>query len=323
MSVEQILKDVRKKFDDESIFMLDNFAEIKAEPIPFGLLDLDIKSGISGVPRGRVTEIFGPESTGKTALCSAIVRQAQEKDTLCAYIDTEQAMDFDFAVKIGVDPSKLLLSQPNTLEEAYGITELLIRSGEVGCIIFDSLVGVGTEKEFEETEFGKANYGSAKLNTQWFRRNLPVINDNNVAMVFTNQVRDKIGAYVPMLETPGGHALKFASSIRIQTSRVKDIKVGDDIIGVEFKARFVKNKLAPPLKIATFEIYFDRGFWYESDVFTAAVNSGIIEQAGPYFRLNGETLGQGKANSLKVLSDHPELVEQIRQLALTNWESVV
>jgi recombination protein RecA len=323
MSVEQILKDIRKKYNDDSIFTLNDFAGSRPEPISTGFLDIDLKTGIGGIPRGRVTEIYGAESTGKSTIASSIVGNAQKAGLLCAYIDTEQCLDFDFSIKLGVHPDEMLLSQPNTLEEAFGITEALIRSGEVGLIVFDSLVGVGTEKEFEETEFGKANYGSAKLNTQWFRRNLPVINENNVAMVFTNQVRDKIGAYVPMLDTPGGHSIKFASSLMIQTSRVKDIKSGDDIIGIEFKANFKKNKLSAPFKIATFEIYFDRGIWKESDLFNVAVANGIIEQAGAYFRYEGETLAQGKANVLRALQDAPDLYDEIRAKTLTECGIVV
>ena len=320
MSTEQILKDIRKKFDDEAVFTLNDFADYPVEVIPFGLIDLNLKSGKGGVPRGRVTEIYGDSATGKSTVCSSIIAQAQKQGIQCAYIDTEQALDYDFAKLIGVDPEKLIISQPDTLEEAFGIAEMLIRSGEVGLLVFDSLVGVGSAKEFEEDEFGKANYGTAKLNTLWFRRNLPLIRENNVAVVFTNQVRDLIGAYQATLTTPGGHALRHASSIIIQTSRVKDIKVGDDIIGVEFKANFKKNKLAPPFKTASFEIYFDKGIWREADLLTNAVQYGIVEQAGAYMRYNGDTLGQGRANTLKLLTERPDLFDEIQTALMSTLD---
>ena len=316
MSVEDILKTVRRKFSDDSIFMLDDFADSPVDVISTGLLDIDWKSGKNGIARGRVTEIYGAEATGKSTLCSSIIAQAQKQDILCAYIDTEQSMDFEFASKIGVQPDKLLLSQPDHLEGAFGVAEALIESGEVGLLVFDSYVGVGTQKEFEEDDFGKANYGGSKLNYQWFRRNMSTIRKNNVAVVFTNQVRDLIGAYMPSLTTPGGHALKHHASMRIQTSRVKDIKVGEDIIGVEFKAVFKKNKLAPPFKTAAFEIYFDRGIWPESDVLTVALANGVLEQAGAYYRYLGETLGQGKISTIKYLQEHPEACLEIRDKVL-------
>ncbi len=319
MEVNELLKDIRKKYEDDTlVFTLDDFypSGEKPESIPTGCFDIDYKSGIGGIARGRVTEIFGADGAGKTVLCTSITAQAQKANLRCVYIDTEQAFDPDFAVKMGVEPEKIIFSQPETLEKALGVAEEAIRSEIVDLLIFDSLVGVGSTSEFEEKDFGKVGYGGgAKLNTLWFRRNLPYINQNKVAVIFTNQVRDVIGSFIPMLSTPGGHAMKHASSVRIQISKSKEIKVGtgDDaeIVGVQCKAVFKKNRVAPPFKTAEFEIYFDKGIWRASDILTSSIKYGIIEQAKSYFRYQGETIEQGRQKTIETLESDSALLEKV------------
>lgn len=313
MDTSELLKIIRKKYTDEAVFTLDDFASEKVDGISTGYLDIDIKSGIGGVPRGRVVEIFGPEQSGKSTLCSSIIATSQQSGLICGYIDTESSLDLSFASKIGVQPDKLIISQPDDLDTALGVAEEFVRSEYINVVIFDSLVGLGTAKEAED-DFGKANYGGTKLNYQWFRRNMPYIRDNKVAVVFTNQIRDKIGAFLPTFDTAGGHALKHYASMRIQTSRIsnKDIKIGDEVIGVTCTALFKKNKVAPPFKVSEFAIYFDRGVWKAADTLDNCLKCGIMSMRGAYVVYNGETIAQGKQAAAEALEANPEFMERLR-----------
>lgn len=312
MELAELIKKIRKECEDDTIlFTAEDFSGEKTEGLSTGLIDVDIKSGIGGVPVGRVTEIYGPESSGKTVLCSSIVAQAQKNNLLCAYVDTEQALDYDFATKIGVDFNKLLMSQPSTLEDALKVAEKLVDNELVKVLIFDSLVGLGTEKENED-EFGKANYGGTKLYYQWFRRNIYTIRENKIAVVFTNQVRDKMNSMFQTYDTPGGHAIKHYSSMMIVTSKTGEIKSGTDVIGVDVKAHFKKNRVAPPFKTANFSIYFDRGIWTSYDLLTNSIERGILSMRGPYVVYQGETLAQGKQAAADAIESDEALQQKLR-----------
>lgn len=310
-STEEILKSLRKKYPENLVYTLTDFVAEPVESIPSGSISFDIESGIGGIPRGRAIEIFGAESSGKSTLCQHMVANAQEKGILCAYIDTEQSLDLGYAQKCGVDINNLVISQPDTFEMALNLTEDLIVQPEIGLIIFDSVVGISPEKEKEDNLEDRNVSLIASLLTKFFRRNVYQLRDTKTSLVMTNQVRDSIGTYIKHFDTTGGHALKHFAAMRIQTSKVGEVKDGSDIIAAEIKAVFRKNKLGPPYRTANFEIYFDKGIWKPADILKNSIDRGIIKTRGSYFVYEGETIAQGKVNTLNKFSESPELLSTI------------
>jgi recombination protein RecA len=308
-----LLKSLNKKYGDTILRTFSDRSHLPVEVIPTGALSVDYSSGVGGIPRGRITEFFGPESTGKSTLCQYLITHAQEQDLNVAYVDTEQSFDPIYAQLCGVNLDTLVFCQPDSLDAALLFTEELISSGEFGLVVFDSVVGISPQKELDD-ELTDANVSLiSRIITRFCRRNIYTIRDTKTALVFTNQVRDKIGAYIPTLETTGGHALKHFAAIRLLTGRVKDIKDGENIIGTEFRATFKKNKVATPYKTASFSIYFGKGIWVAEDVLTNALTYGILTMRGSYIVYKGETIAQGKAAAIQILEENVKLREQISQ----------
>jgi|WetSurMetagenome_2_1015567.scaffolds.fasta_scaffold00807_16 recombination protein RecA len=311
-----LLKTLNKKYGDTILRTFSDNSHQPVDVISTGALSVDYCSGVGGIPRGRITELYGPESTGKTTLCQYIIAHAQEQNLNVAYIDTEQSFDPSYAKLCGVNLDSLVFCQPDSLDAGLLFTEDLLASGEFGLIVFDSVVGISPKKELDD-ELTDANVSLiSRLITRFCRRNIYTIRDLNTALVFTNQVRDKIGAYIPTLETTGGHALKHFAAVRLLTGRVKDIKEGDEVIGTEFRATFKKNKVAAPYKTAGFSIYFGKGIWKAEDVLTNALTYGIINMRGSYVVYDGNTIAQGKAAAIEELENKPELMAEISKKLL-------
>ncbi|MCL4498529.1 MAG: recombinase RecA [Deltaproteobacteria bacterium] len=282
------------------------------QAIPTGSLSLDIALGIGGIPKGRVIEIFGPESSGKTTLTLQIVAQAQKKGGIAAFIDAEHALDLHYAKKIGVNVDDLLVSQPGTGEEALEIADSLVRSGGVDVLVIDSVAALVPKAEIEG-EMGDAHMGlQARLMSQALRKLTSAIAKSNTAVIFINQIRMKIGVMFGSPETTtGGNALKFYSSVRIDIRRTGSIKKGDEVVGSRTKARIVKNKVAPPFKEAEFDIIYDSGISLEGDVVDLGADNGIIEKAGTWFSYGKERLGQGREAAKETLKNNPALRDEI------------
>lgn len=321
MDINEILKVLRKKYYDEIVYTLDNFPKSKVSAIPTGSYSIDIASGIGGVPRGRIIEWFGPESSAKSTMCYHTTANAQKMGLLCAYIDTEQSLDLNYAEVCGVDPSKLIISQPASLDEGLNLVEDLIEMGDVGLIVFDSVAGASPQKELDD-DLSDSNVGRvANLLAKFFRRNSQKIADKNIAMIFTNQVRDKIGAFMPTYETPGGHAFKHFAAMRIQNSTAKKEKGKDEsgedgISAVTFSSTFKKNKLSAPFRVAEFKVIFGQGIYQMEDLLTNCVEYGIITQNGTsknsaLYTYNNETLGKGIKSTIQTIVDTEGLKEQL------------
>jgi recombination protein RecA len=280
--------------------------------IPTGSLALDMALGVGGIPRGRVTEIFGSEGSGKTTLAQHIIAEAQKGGGIAAYIDAEHALDPAYAANCGVKLDDLLISQPDTGEEALEITETLVRSGAVDVIVIDSVAALVPKAEIEG-EMGDAHVGlQARLMSQALRKLTAAIGRSKTAVIFINQLREKVGIIFGNPEvTPGGRALKFYSSVRIDLRRGDSIKQGSEIIGAKVKARVVKNKVAPPFRSAEFDIMFNHGISKEADLVDLGVTTGAVKKAGAFFAYGETKLGQGRENAKDYLRQHPELAAQI------------
>jgi len=314
--MEEVLKRIHKTYSDEALFLLNQFPRIDVAAFSTGSLLLDCALGVGGIPRGRFTEIYGVESTGKTTLCQHLIANAQAQGQTCAYIDVENAMDFDYAAACGVDFETLYISQPDFAEEALGIAEMLIQSGQVPLIIIDSVAGLSPEKEGEGTFEDKNIIGMlrAKLLNTFFRRTAVKVRQSETAVVFTNQMRDNTRSFFGGLKTTGGRGLQHYASVRIELKKKYqgEIKEGGEIIGQEIDATIKKNKVAPPWKKASFTIIAGKGIDREADTVSAAEALGILHKRGSYYVYDGETVGQGKAKTIKILRDTPELAVEIR-----------
>ena len=284
------------------------------EVIPSGSLALDLALGVGGIPRGRITEIFGPESSGKTTLGQHIIAQAQKKGGTAAYIDVEHALDPDYARRCGVNVDDMLISQPDTGEQALEITEALVRSGAVDVIIIDSVAALVPQAEIEG-EMGDAHVGlQARLMSQALRKLASAISKTGTAVVFINQLREKVGIVFGNPEvTAGGRALKFYSSVRIDLRRADTIKQGDVAVGNRAKAKVVKNKVAPPFRIAEFDIMFDRGISKEGNILDLATELGLVSKSGAFFSYGDTRLGQGRESAKQFLQEHTEIAQEIEQ----------
>jgi len=319
--LDKALSDIIKRYGEGSIMRMGEAHHMTVEAIPTGSLSMDIALGVGGIPRARVTEIFGPESSGKTTICQHIVAEAQKLGGTAAYIDMEHALDPVYAARCGVNVENLLISQPDTGEQALEICETLVRSGAVDVVVVDSVAALVPRSEIEG-DMGDATMGmQARLMSQALRKLSGAINQTKTAVVFTNQLRQKIGIMFGNPETtPGGLALKFYASVRLDVRRIQSIKVGAEIVGIRARVRVVKNKVAPPFRTAEFDIMYNEGISKVGDVIDLATSLEIIAKRGAFFSYGDIRLGQGRENAKEFLHENPELAAEIehavRQRAL-------
>ncbi|WP_294612813.1 recombinase RecA [uncultured Gilliamella sp.] len=306
------LSQIEKQFGKGSIMRLGDTQTLDVDAVSTGSLGLDIALGIGGLPMGRIVEIFGPESSGKTTLTLSVIAQAQKEGKTCAFIDAEHALDPIYAAKLGVQVDDLLVSQPDTGEQALEICDALVRSGAVDVIIVDSVAALTPKAEIEG-EMGDSHMGlQARLMSQALRKLTANIKNANCLVVFINQIRMKIGVMFGNPETTtGGNALKFYASVRLDIRRTGAVKEGEDVIGSDTRVKVVKNKVAAPFKQAEFQILYGCGISKEGELIDLGVKHKLVDKAGAWYSYNGEKVGQGKANSIKYLQDHPEVAKEL------------
>jgi recombination protein RecA len=307
------LSQIEKQFGKGSVMRMGDVPAMRdLEVIPTGSLSLDIALGCGGLPRGRIVEIYGPESSGKTTLTLEVIAQAQKKGGIAAFVDAEHALDPVYAEKIGVNLDDLLVSQPDTGEQALEIADMLVRSGSVDVVVIDSVAALTPKAEIEG-EMGDSHVGlQARLMSQALRKLTANIKRSNTLVIFINQIRMKIGVMFGNPETTtGGNALKFYASVRLDIRRLGAIKNGDEVVGNETRVKVVKNKVAPPFKNADFEILYGEGVSHEGELVDLGVAYGILQKSGSWYSLGTERIGQGKDNARNFLKEHPELAESI------------
>src|SRR3989344_5113269 len=312
------LNEIRERFGEGSIMKLSESAKVNADVIPTGSIAMDLALGVGGMPRGRIIEVYGAESSGKTTLCLHIVAEAQKKGGVCAYIDAEHAMDPDYAKRLGVNTNDLLISQPSSGEQALQIVEALVKSENVDVIVVDSVAALTPLKEIEG-EIGDQHMAlQARMMSQACRKLSSIAAKSNTMIIFINQTRMKVGMVFGNPETtPGGLALKFYASVRVNLTRTAQIKSGDEIVGNRVKAKVVKNKVAAPFKVAEFDIYYNEGISKAGDALRAGLLSGLIKQSGSYFTIDGEKVGQGTEAVKAYLKEHKDVMARIKKEALT------
>jgi len=311
--LESTIAALQKRFGDGAIMRLGDTAP-KIDVIPTGSISLDLALGVGGIPRGRITEIYGPESSGKTTICLHVIAETQKRGGVAAFIDTEHALDPAYARRIGVNVPDLLISQPDTGEQALEIAEALVRSGAVDVVIVDSVAALVPRAEIEG-EMGDSHVGlQARLMSQALRKLSGAIKASNTAMIFTNQLRQKIGIMFGNPETTtGGMALKFYASVRLDVRRIQSIKREGEVIGNRVRVTVKKNKVAPPFRVAEFDIMFNKGISKEGDILDLGVQAGIVEKRGSYYSYNDERLAQGRESAKAFLAEHPEIAAEIEQ----------
>ncbi|MCR5482681.1 MAG: recombinase RecA [Clostridia bacterium] len=315
-ALDAALQQIQKQFGAGAIMRLgDENAKLNIDSISTGSTSLDIATGIGGIPKGRIIEIFGPESSGKTTLTLHIIAEAQKDGGKAAFIDAEHALDPEYARNLGVNIDELLVSQPDTGEQALEICEMLVRSGALDVVIVDSVAALVPKAEIQG-EMGDSHVGlQARLMSQALRKLAGVTNKSNTAVVFINQLREKIGVMFGNPETTtGGRALKFYASMRIDVRRVESIKSGDSVLGNRTRVKIVKNKVAPPFKQAEFDIMYGKGISKEGDLLDCAVEAKIVEKAGSWYSFEGERIGQGRENVKNYMIEHPDVTEKIDKL---------
>jgi len=310
--LESVLKQITKQYGEGSIMRMGQSPNVKTEAIPTGSLSLDKALGIGGIPKGRVVEIYGTEASGKTTLALHVISECQKENGVCAFIDAEHALDPVYARNVGVDIDNLLISQPDTGEQALEITDMLIKSGAVDLVVVDSVAALVPRAELEG-EMGDAHVGlQARLMSQALRKLAGNISRTRACVIFINQVREKIGVmFGNPITTPGGRALKFASSLRLEVKRVESIKKGMEIIGCRTLTKVVKNKFAPPFRKAEFEIYYGEGICPYADTLDMALEQQIVSQRGSWFIYGDERLGQGRERVRGVLKENEELFQEL------------
>jgi recombination protein RecA len=311
-ALEVALTDLRKRYGDGAIMKLGESTHLHVEAIPTGALSLDIALGVGGVPRGRVIEIYGPEASGKTTLCQHIIAEAQRLGGVAAFIDTEHALDPTYAQRCGVDVDNLYISQPDTGEQALEIAEALVRSGAIDVVVIDSVAALVPRAEIEG-EMGDAHVGlQARLMSQALRKLSGAVKQSNTALIFTNQLRQKIGVMFGNPETTtGGMALRFYATVRLDMRRVESIKEGGEVTGNRTKVTVKKNKVAPPFKVVEFDIMYNEGISRAGDVLDIAVEMGIVDKRGAFYSYGDVRLGQGRENAKQFLRDAPDLAREI------------
>jgi recombination protein RecA len=313
-ALELAISQIEKRFGKGSVMKLGVNTMAPIDVVPSGSLSLDIALGVGGVPKGRITEIFGPESSGKTTLAQHIIAEAQKRGEVAAYIDVEHALDRSYAAVCGIKTEDLYISQPDTGEQALEITEALVRSGAVDVIVIDSVAALVPQAEIEG-EMGDSHVGlQARLMSQALRKLSAAISKSNAVVIFINQLREKVGIVYGNPEvTPGGRALKFYSSVRIDLRRVETIMQGNVAVGNHVKAKIVKNKVAPPFRSAEFDIMFAHGISKEGDLVDLGVQDGILNKSGAFFSYGDVRLGQGRENAKTFLTQHTEIAAEIEQ----------
>jgi recombination protein RecA len=312
-SLDLTMSQIERRFGKGAIMRLgEHRAHDKVECIPTGAIALDLALGIGGVPRGRVTEIYGPESSGKTTLCLHIIANAQRRGGVAAIVDAEHALDPAYAERLGVNVDDLLISQPDTGEQALEIVEMLVRSGAVDVVVIDSVAALVPRAEIEG-EMGDAHVGlQARLMSQALRKLTGAISNSKTSVIFTNQLREKVGVMFGSPETTsGGRALKFYASIRLDIRRIDSIKIGTEVLGSRAKVKVVKNKVAPPFRIAEFDIMFNEGISREGGLLDIGLETGVVKKAGAFFSYGETRLGQGRENAKEFLRQHPEIGDSI------------
>ncbi len=321
--LDQTLAQIRRRYGEGALMRLGEATHLKVEVIPTGSLALDIALGVGGVPRGRIIEIYGAEGAGKTTLCQHIVAEAQKRGGVAAFIDMEHALDPDYAAHCGVNIEELFVAQPDTGEQALEIAEALVRSGAVDVVVVDSVAALVPRAEIEG-EMGDSHAGlQARLMSQALRKLSGAIKQSNTVMIFTNQLREKIGIMFGSPETTtGGRALKFYASVRLDVRAVTSIKNQGEVTGRRTRVRVTKNKVAPPFRVAEFDIMFGEGISREGDVLDVATELGIIEKRGAFFYFQGERLAQGRENAKQYLKEHPEVLDAIDQAVRTQLSSL-
>jgi recombination protein RecA len=314
-SLENTLAALTKRFGEGVIMRLGEAAHLQVDVIPTGALALDIALGVGGLPRGRVVEIYGPESSGKTTLCQHVIAEAQKRGGICAFIDMEHALDPHYAAKCGVDIDNLYVSQPDTGEQALEIGEALIRSGTMDVVVIDSVAALVPRAEIEG-EMGDAHVGlQARLMSQALRKLSGVIKQTNTVVIFTNQLRSKIGVMFGNPETTsGGNALKFYASVRLDIRRIQAIKTGADVTGNRTRVKVKKNKVAPPFTECEFDIMYNEGISKTGTVLDLATEYGIVEKRGAFFRYGDTLLGQGRENAKTYLAENPAILAELENL---------
>ncbi len=313
-ALDMALGQIDKQFGKGSIMRMGEKESMRVAAVSTGALPLDIALGVGGLPRGRVIEIFGPESSGKSTLAMHVVAEAQRNGGICAYVDAEHALDPVYASAIGVDTDNLLISQPDTGEQALEITDMLVRSGSLDVIVIDSVAALTPRAEIEG-EMGDSHMGlQARLMSQALRKLTANLNKSNTILIFINQLREKIGVMFGTPETTtGGRALKFYSSVRLDIRRIESIKDGPEVVGSRTRVKVVKNKVAPPFRQAEFDIMYGKGISREGAVLDMAVDLGIAKKSGAWFTYEGEQLGQGRENAKTYLIENPEIMVQIAE----------
>ena len=316
-ALDAALGQIDRNYGKGAIMRLGEGVREPIESIPTGSVSLDIALGIGGLPRGRVVEIYGPESSGKTTVALHAVANAQKAGGIAAFIDAEHALDPEYAKKLGVDTDQLLVSQPDTGEQALEIADMLIRSGALDIIVIDSVAALVPKAEIEG-EMGDSHVGlQARLMSQALRKITGALAQSKTTAIFINQLREKVGVFFGSPETTsGGKALKFYASVRIDVRRIETLKEGQDAIGNRTRAKIVKNKVAPPFKQAEFDILYGQGISTEGGLIDLGVEQGIVKKSGAWYTYEGDQLGQGKENSRRFLKDNPELAEEIEQRLL-------
>lgn len=312
-ALDAAISNIEKQFGKGSIMKLgDANVNFNIEAIPTGSLSLDIALGLGGVPKGRVIEIYGPESSGKTTVALHIIAEVQKNGGIAGFIDAEHALDPVYAKNIGVDIDNLYISQPDSGEQALEITETMIRSGAVDIVIVDSVAALVPKAEIDG-DMGDSHVGlQARLMSQALRKLTPVVSKNNCVVIFINQLREKVGIMFGNPETTtGGRALKFYSSVRLDVRRIETLKQAGEVIGNRTRVKIVKNKVAPPFKEAEFDIMFGKGISKEGDILDLATNIDVVQKSGAWFAYNGEKIGQGRENAKQFLAQHPDIMKEI------------
>jgi recombination protein RecA len=316
-SIEQALAQIERRFGKGAIMKLGDAAKIHVEVIPTGSIALDLALGVGGVPRGRITEIYGPESSGKTTVCQHIIANAQRAGGIAAFVDAEHALDPTYAARCGVDTNNLLISQPDTGEQALEILDALVRSNALDVVVVDSVAALAPRAEIEG-EMGDSHVGlQARLMSQAMRKLTGAISNSNTSVIFTNQLREKVGVMFGNPETTaGGKALKFYASVRLDIRRIDSIKQGQDVTGSRTRVRVVKNKVAPPFKVAEFDIMYSEGISREGGLIDLGLEMGLVKKSGAWFNVGDIRLGQGRENAKEFLRQNTDVAgaldEQIR-----------
>ena len=320
-ALEMALTQIEKQFGKGSVMKLGDAASVPVSVIPSGCLELDIALGIGGIPRGRIIEVYGPESSGKTTVALHMVAEAQKLGGAAAFVDAEHALDPAYAKKLGVDTDNLYVSQPDTGEQALEITEALVRSGAIDIIVIDSVAALVPKAEIDG-EMGQSHVGlQARLMSQALRKLAGIVNKSNTVAVFINQLREKVGVMFGNPETtPGGRALKFYASVRLDVRRIETIKSGDEMIGNRTRIKVAKNKVAPPFKKAEFEIYYGEGISSESSVLSLGVELGLIKKSGSWFSYKETRIGQGRDNVRNYLKENRDIFDEVKAAILKEYK---